>query len=111
MKRKRPTYRRFKAVPHESDNGPKPENLERHVEVHAGTRGRLGGQTTYRIGLATSSPPRTDTEENPHVPAPPSTNLDPAFDGTCTSSNRVRPAKVRDSKVAFLSREAIKFVG
>lgn len=93
MKRKRPTYKRFKPVLHD---GSRPADLEGHVEVRVGLKGRLGGHTIYRKGSATLSPAGTDTEEFLPAPAPPSTAFDPALDdNAAASSNGGRPAKVR----------------
>ncbi len=95
MKRKRQTYKRFKPILHEVVNGSKRDHLESHVEVRVGSRGRIGGYTTYRKGPVTSSPPISDTEEFSNATAPPSTSFDAALNiNTPTSTNGVRPANV-----------------
>lgn len=101
MKRKRQSYRKYKLVPHEVADGPKPGKLESHVEVQARSRGRIGGQTSYRIGPTLSSLPRNNTEENPPAPAPPSTNMDVASDDKCENSNGMQPENVCDFPVTL----------
>lgn len=96
MKRKRPTYKNFRPVAHEVTDGSTPDCLESHVEVLVTSKGRIGGRTTYRKGLATSSPPMSDTEEFSHVAAPPSTTFDAAIDDiTAASPNEMRSTNVR----------------
>ncbi len=96
MKRKRPTYKKFKAVPHKSTDGSEFNRLESHEEVHAGSGGRIGRHTTYRQRLATSSPPRDEMEAISQADAPPSISSEAALDfGTSASSNPMRPANVR----------------
>ncbi len=96
MKRKRPSHKKFKAVPHEIADGSNLDCLESHVEVHAGLDGRIGGHTIYRKGLAMSSPPRSDTEEFPLPAAPPSNTFDAVFDmNTAASSDGMQPTNVR----------------
>jgi hypothetical protein len=95
MKQKRASYKRFKLVSHEVSNEPRPDS---HVEVHTGSRGRLGSHTIYRRRPATSSPLGSDTEELPHKPVTPSTSLDTSIDHhiPIPSSNEKRPANVSD---------------
>lgn len=96
MKRKRPTYKNIKLVPHKVSDGSTPDCLKTHVEVHIISKGQIGGRTTYRKGLATSSPTRSNTEDFSHVAAPPSTTFDAALDDNmATPSNGKRPTNVR----------------
>ena len=57
MKWKRPSYKRFKPVPHEVSNGPNSDDLECHVEVHVGSNGRISSHTIYRKVPVKSSLP------------------------------------------------------
>ncbi len=95
MKRKRPAYKRFKPIQYEP-------HLESHTEVRIGSRGRIGGLTTYRKGPATSSPPRCDTEEYSHAAMPPAAHFDADLDNnTPVSLNKVHSVNVRDFLLHF----------
>ncbi len=96
MKRKRPSYKKIKLTPHEVANGSQPDQLQSHLEVHADSRGRIGGHTTYRKGPATSSPPRSDMDECFPSATQHPTVFEAAVDATVPmSSNGVRPTSVR----------------
>lgn len=109
MKRKR-SYKRFKPVSHEIINGPKSDNLETHIELYVSSRGRIGGQTTYRKGSATLSLPRSDPIEIPHVSAPCSIDFDAFNDNAPASSNEAPPTKVRFFSCAC-NQELMMWIG
>jgi hypothetical protein len=102
MKRKKPSFARFKPVPHAVPDRSKSHAVERHVEVHGQSGGRVGGSTTYRKGPTVPPPPRNNTDGNPQAPAPPSSEFDATFN--CDAFDRdapaspdgMQPEKVRD---------------